>query len=436
MIFSLEVLRARKGDCLMLHFGTREKPRLIMIDGGPRGVYGPHLKPRLQAIKKARVKGKAPLQVDLVMVSHVDDDHIQGILELTKELREAADEQAPALVQILGLWHNSFDNIIDGKGDELTASVKGHFGAASVSGTGEFPEDEKAEVEDASTEEPEVVESGLKVLASIAQGAQLRVDADKLDLPINDDFDGDLIIARDDSEAIDMDHGLTFKVVGPLLPEIEALRKKHNEWLKELNKEGKKPSDVLAAYVDKSVPNLSSLVLLAEVEGKKILLTGDARGDKILEGLEVTGLVEKGGKMQVDLLKVPHHGSSNNLAADFFQRVIADHYVMSGDGEHGNPERESLEMLFKARGNADYTIHLTYPIAEIDKGRKEDWEKEQAKEKKKQEKDPAKKVRPNWSPAKHSLQAFFDAHDGLEDKVEIVDKDKPHVIDLLDGLEE
>ena len=56
--------------------------------------------------------------------------------------------------------------------------------------------------------------------------------------------------------------------------------------------------------------------------------------------------------MHVDLLKVPHHGSSNNLDDEFFERITADHYVFSGDGEHGNPERESLEMLLDARGDA------------------------------------------------------------------------------------
>ena len=40
MIFSLDVRRARKGDCLLLHFGTTDEPGLVMIDGGPKGVYG------------------------------------------------------------------------------------------------------------------------------------------------------------------------------------------------------------------------------------------------------------------------------------------------------------------------------------------------------------------------------------------------------------
>ena len=52
MLFSLDVVRARKGDCLILHYGSEDDPRLMLIDGGPRGVYGPHLKPRLEEIKR------------------------------------------------------------------------------------------------------------------------------------------------------------------------------------------------------------------------------------------------------------------------------------------------------------------------------------------------------------------------------------------------
>jgi hypothetical protein len=440
MFFSLDVRRARKGDCLLLHCGSNEDPRLVMIDGGPKAVFGPYLRPRLEEIRKKRVKGNEPLQLDLLVVSHVDDDHIQGILDLTRELREAADERRPQFVQILGLWHNSFDSIISHNTKELMGFVTGQFGAAAVGGDAEFPDDkvidveehyERSDLELDPEETKELVSSSLKVLASIAQGAQLRHDAEKLDVPINAEFGGDLIIAKN-ADPTDLGNGLTFTVVGPMLPEVDALRKKHLEWLKRLKQEGKKPSEVLAEYVDKSVPNLSSIVLLAKVEGKRMLLTGDARGDKILEGLEAVAQIKKGGKIEVDLLKVPHHGSSNNLDDDFFERIIAKHYVFSGNGEHGNPERESLEMLFKARGDDNYTIHLTYPIDEIDKGRERDWKKEQNKEKKRKTKTPNQNVRPNWSKQENSLRAFFDAHHGLLNKVEIVDEKKPHVIDLLD----
>jgi hypothetical protein len=173
---------------------------------------------------------------------------------------------------------------------------------------------------------------------------------------------------------------------------------------------------------------------MAECDGKKMLLTGDARGDKILEGLESTGFVEEGGTLKINLLKVPHHGSSNNLDNDFFERIHADHYVFSGNGEHGNPERESLEMLLKARADDDYTVHLTYPIEEIDEARQAEWEKQQGREKAKQKKDPSKEVREDWSHEEHSLAAMFDANPDFLKKVSIVEDGEAHLINLLDEV--
>ena len=37
MIFSLDVRRARKGDCLLLHFGTKAKPGLAHDRRRPEG---------------------------------------------------------------------------------------------------------------------------------------------------------------------------------------------------------------------------------------------------------------------------------------------------------------------------------------------------------------------------------------------------------------
>jgi hypothetical protein len=432
MIFSLDVRRARKGDCLLLHFGSAAKPGLVMIDGGPKSVYGPHLRPRLLEIRTARgLDAQAPLPVDLLMVSHVDDDHIQGILDLTRELREASG--AP-FVRIRRLWHNSFDAIIGQNPKELTGHVAAQFGSASL--TGDLPDD--ATVDAADDESEEVVVSTIKVLASIAQGHRLRLDAEALSIPLNPQFNGELILAAQGEVALTND--LSFTVAGPMQPELQALQKQHDEWLKKLKAKGMTPEEALAAYVDKSVPNLSSVVVLANAGGKTMLLTGDARGDKILEGMELAGELEKGQTLHVDLLKVPHHGSSNNLEKGFFERITADHYVFSGDGEHGNPERETLEMLFDARGTAPFTIHLTYPIDEIDVERKKDWEKEQAKERarnktRKVEGKPSKPERDDWSPAQHSLAAFFESHPlGSGQTLQIVPSTTPHVIDLLDPL--
>jgi hypothetical protein len=415
MIFSLDVRRARKGDCLILHYGTKEKPGLALIDGGPAHVFGPQLKPRLEQIRTARdLADSEPLIVDLLMVSHIDDDHINGILELTRELVGAKAARKPLPIKVLNFWHNTFDDIIASNPDELVASVKASFGAASLAG------------------EPDV--DGLdshtaKVLASIGQGLKLRDDARALGLRTNSEFGGKLIMAST-NQALDLKGGLKFTVVGPMEAELLALQKKHAEFLRK----AKKDKEAVASFSDTSVANLSSIVVLAEVSGKKMLLTGDARGDKILLGLEKVGLLEPRGKMKVDILKMPHHGSDRNMETVFFERIEADHYVFSGNGEHGNPERETLQMLRDARQDENFLIHLTYPIEEIDAGREEDWKKEQAKEKARRMKNDSTEVRADWSDKDNSLQAFFADHPELAKQVKIVEQGKPYLIDLLEKV--
>jgi hypothetical protein len=416
MLFSLDIVRARKGDCLILHYGDKNDPKVVMIDGGPKSVYAPHLRPRIEAIKKARGLGKTqPLQVEMLMVSHVDDDHIQGILDLTKELIASDMSHQPPLLEVATMWHNSFENIIGSTPTELTANFTKQFGTASTNG--DPPSDLSIVPKDKSLTETDVL-SNLKVLASIQQGAQLRNDCNRLNFPLNQEFKGKLILAKKKGKPIDMGDGLKFTVIGPMPDELKALHEKHQQWLKDLKKKGKTAEDVLSAYMDKSVPNLSSLVVLAEVDGKTMLLTGDARGDKVLEGLKLVGLLDKDGKMKVDILKVPHHGSKNNSEIGFFENIIADHYVMSGNGEHGNPARETLEMLLAARGNEKYTVHLTYPLDETDAGRKAAWAKQH------------KNVK--WSAPKQSIAALFKAEPAFAKKFKFGDGKRAQVIDLLE----
>lgn len=410
MYFTLDVRRARKGDCLILHYGTKKEPGLGLIDGGPANVYKPHLKPRLGEIRKARgLKSDATLPVDFLMVSHIDDDHINGVLELTKELLEAKQSQQPLALKISGVWHNSFDDIIGNNPAELTAAVTAQFGTASLSGDPD-PGDLKGL-------DPDVA----KVLSSVSQGFRLRDDIRGLKLRINPQFAGKLVLAKAKSKKIDMGKGLSFTVVGPLNPEVVALQKAHDEFLKKAAAKGKKTEAALAAFTDTSVPNLSSVVVLAEAGKKRMLLTGDARGDKVLKGLELVGLLKDDGKstMHVDVFKCPHHGSKRNNDRIFFRRVTADHYVFSGNGEHGNPARETLEMLLAERGDdADYTVHLTYPVDEIDTARKAE----------------AKKHGQSWSVKKNSLASFFADNKKFAEKVVIVDEKAPHLINLLDKM--
>lgn len=102
------------------------------------------------------------------------------------------------------------------------------------------------------------------------------------------------------------------------------------------------------ANADKSVPNLSSIVLFGETPHGDILLTGDARGDHILQGIEQSGKLGAGAKRPLRLLKVQHHGSDRNVAKDFSERLPADIYVLSANGKYGNPDIDTLKMIVDA----------------------------------------------------------------------------------------
>ena len=420
MMFSLDVRRARQGDCLIVHYGSKEDPGLALIDGGPAQVYGPHLKPRLAQIKKARGLGQnQSLSVDLLMVSHIDDDHVNGILQLTNELVVAGDASRPLPYKVRSVWHNTFDDIIGNDPDKLLAAVTASFGPAALSGE---PDTEGLDPATAA------------VLASVGQGFRLRDDMRKLKLRINPEFKGKLVMATGTTKSHNMGKGLKFIVAGPMKAELAALQKHHDAFLKKQKEEKGTPA-ALAAFTDTSVANLSSLVLIAEVKRKRMLLTGDARGDKILRGLEFVGQLKKGGKTHVDILKVPHHGSDRNMDPIFFRRITADHYVFSGNGEHGNPERDTLQMLLDERGDENFTIHFTYPIEDIDVEREMDWNEEQAKERTRKKKNKKLKVREDWSPKKHSLKAFFAANKDFAKKISVVEESTPHVINLLEKVE-
>lgn len=337
MVFILEALPANHGDSLLLHFGTKADPGLAVIDGGPKGVLNKSLLPRLQAIHKERGKEKR-LFVDLGMVSHIDDDHINGIEALTKQLVE---NKIQPVIEFARFWHNSFNDLL-GDDDEELGTAKTVVNTASLSGS-----------VDANTN---------AVIASVGQGRQVRKNLETLGADGNKPFNS-LIVGGHKKSPFKLKN-LKFTIVAPLGEQVLELQKKWAEELRKLKKDKAKKAEI-AAYLDKSVPNLSSIVVLVESGKKRMLLTGDARGDHTLLGLEKVGLVKKGGTMRVDVLKCPHHGSDRNVDDDYFERILADHYVISADGKHGNPDVPTLEMISKARPDDDFTVHFTYPLEEF-----------------------------------------------------------------------
>jgi len=338
MIFTLEVLKAKHGDSLLLHYGDADDPRLIVIDGGPSGVFKASLLPRLEALRKER-GGKLPIEI--VMVSHLDDDHVRGVLDLAEAMDEESDLRTGFDVKTL--WVNTFEDAVGDSGPLTSEAAPTGLDGSHIEA----------------------------VIASVSEGRNLQALARKFKWSVNQGFKELVMAPKDAGVEIDLEP-LRLTVVGPRAMELEELRK---EWAKEVEKLKKaeaKEAAKIAAYLDGSVYNLSSIVCLAEVgsdkDRKRMLLTGDARGDKILLGLEAAKVLRKDGSLEVDLLKVPHHGSSRNLDQSFFERIKAKAMVISANGKFHNPDVETLEMISAARPDDDFTIYLTYPYADFELG--------------------------------------------------------------------
>ncbi len=313
----LECLGAKHGDCLVLHHGAAK----ILFDGGPPGVYAKFLKPWIAKNKP----DDGPLEFDLGMVTHIDDDHIVGLLNLTDDLISQLDDGEAQSVKFGQFWFNSFSGLT-GK-DFKSASVAAVVASAGEDGAGL----EGVKFEDSRTRE---------IIASVAKGHRLSNNLGKLGLGDNGPFNG-LI---EGMKSVNVAPGLVFHVIGPGRQRLQELRK---EWNKKI------PVGTIAAFTDTSVPNLSSIVFIAEVDGKSLLMTGDARGDDILSYLEAAGRKTDGSHV-FDVLKVAHHGSERNATPEFFKAVPAKTYVISADGSFDNPDAPVIRWIAEARGAAPF----------------------------------------------------------------------------------
>ncbi|MBK8254241.1 MAG: hypothetical protein IPK82_16430 [Polyangiaceae bacterium] len=341
MLFTLEALNAGEGDCLLLTYGTAEAPHFVLIDGGPGRICQQTLLPRVNQIRtQLGYEDDKPLPIDLCVVTHVDEDHVEGIVKLFQLLRSAKQEPVAAPVHIKELWHNSFDDVLS------TNQAK--------------------EAIDYLNALPDPNEETRGVTASIGQGKELRDISRLLDIPTNLGFKG-LVARPDDAGAVvDCGKNLVFTVIGPNKKQLLDYQKK---WDQTLSATGNTTASTSAG----SNPfNLASIAMLAEMKGTKspitdrplsMLLTGDANGDELVEGLKAAGKLAPDATLTVDLIKLAHHGSNADMKRPFFERVLAPIYVVSANGKNKNPDAQTLDDLAEARGNVPYKLVCTFEEA-------------------------------------------------------------------------
>jgi beta-lactamase superfamily II metal-dependent hydrolase len=386
----LTVFQSGMGDCLLL---TGADGRRMLIDGGMSNAYDTHVSPFMGNLQAKKQK------LDVVYVSHIDADHISGVLKMMNDLVEwrvhdfqkqndNPNHKEPDVFrppEIGAIWHNAFHEQVKDNADPITDMLAA---SAKILSGGE------------SRKLKGLAQIHHNLTSSIPQAIKLsrRISAQQLNIPLNPHSGGKLMLVRDSKEPVMVGDMKVF-VIGPHNRDLVILRKKWNEWL-EANQEALEQIEAKAkadsADLDKNdvsaitasmlaqaeqfgnrlsvtPPNLASLMLLVEESGKSILLTGDGHADDILKGLEHYEKLDADGRIHVDVLKVQHHGAANNIHADFCEAVKADHYVFCGNGQHSNPEPGVIELIFNSRildtGNFKMWFNSSSKTADTDENK-------------------------------------------------------------------
>jgi hypothetical protein len=319
-VIRLHVVQAEYGDCFILESEIGKKYVSILIDGGPYQTFEKHLKPTL---KKLPLNGK----LDLVVLSHIDNDHIIGLLDLLNEIKKEKQNKTKDFIKILNMWHNSFKNLLL-LPDEPVKIITKYF-------------------QDQRFIERKMILDSL-IMKGYQQGTDLTALAISLKIPINQGF-GELIDVENNVKSTYLNH-IKLMILGPTKRNIERLRKEWHDWFTKKYKSEKSKSE-LVQILDKSIPNLASIMFLAEIENRKILFTGDGVGQDIVEILSKNNMLDKNGRFHVDILKVPHHGSDRNTTQEFFNTIVAEYYIISANGRDDNPSLDTLRRIIQSKNS-------------------------------------------------------------------------------------
>ena len=325
--FSLELLPVEQGDALVLEWGSAGAGRRwrLLVDCGTEASFKRALGPRLVALPAEQ------RHFELFILSHIDGDHIGGGIALL--------QQAKALGVSFGdIWFNGRHHL------EKRKLLSGKDG------------DDFSQL---------LVREKLPWNRWTKGQAIVRPD-------------GDSGSAREVLPSITLAGGLKLTLLSPTPKTLEQLA---GTWDEDLAAPGKRRLlagrqlereenlDVLADRPfapDGSRPNGSSIAVLAEFAGKRVLLGADAYAGVLSSAVQ--RLLKKGEKrLRLDAFKLPHHGSRGNLHDDLMARIDCAHYLVSTSGAiFSHPDREALARVVRRSARAAQ-LWFNYPVPERDR---------------------------------------------------------------------
>jgi beta-lactamase superfamily II metal-dependent hydrolase len=332
MTVTLDVLPAGHGDALIVTYGPPSRRRRILIDGGPAPKYEKGLRAHLLSLPESQRR------FDLAIVTHIDADHIDGMLKLLQD--EALG------LKVREIWFNGWPQIsatpipaAPRPGDR--GPLQGEFLTALLS-TRRWNTTFKGGVAGQGLDCPISLPGGatLSVLCPTeAELARLRREWDKTVTEAG--------FAPGDSAAV----ARRLEESGRYAPPEEAVRSR-----------GAPPARARAKLgSDRAVANGSSIAVVFEAEGRRLLLAGDAHARVMVDALRKSAAREGTERVKVDVFKLAHHGSAGNVSRDLLGLVHCDRFVVSTNGQYfDHPDVEAIELLGK-RGDAEPpTVYFNY----------------------------------------------------------------------------
>ncbi|WAC01684.1 hypothetical protein N7U66_17425 [Lacinutrix neustonica] len=115
---------------------------------------------------------------------------------------------------------------------------------------------------------------------------------------------------------------------------------------------------------DESIENGSSITILTEYGGIKVLWLADSHPSDVVNSLKKLGYSKK-NKVKCNWVKVSHHGSSGNNSNELYSLIDCTNYLVSANGEnkHFLPKKESLVRIILNENrdfNIKYNFYFTY----------------------------------------------------------------------------
>lgn len=370
----IDMFPAENGDAFLIRFDNKKN---ILIDMGYTDTYKNHIKDRLLKIKDENQ------WIDLLIITHIDEDHIEGAIEFFKENGSANN---PNIIEVKEVWHNSYRHLqfdkekicnvtnfektqleeiklsnsgVISKGINETSQVSARQGstlAGYLYGLGYINNEWNSSFKGAAVSldnKNEIELDDIKIYI-LSPGTNKLKNLSSLWMEKLRKIDVDFSIS--DEEIFDDAYEMYIKKIKPIIDinedkNISCDSTDFGTFIKKNIKQGRK---------DVSKSNGASIAFVLEYKDKKILFLGDSHEDIIMESLE--RYKENGKTLKFDVVKVSHHGSIKNNFK-WIEDIVADNYLISTNGEkHNHPSREVIAKILKSNKQKK-TLYFNYPVS-------------------------------------------------------------------------